>query len=98
MGKQLEQDAVAGRVTTEGLSMLALRGVGMLGLILAGLVVGDGEARAQTAPSTPADSQFVAITCNGQPATDGVKDEPGGSKHRDVVGTASNPAKKNRKF
>ncbi|MCK6552917.1 hypothetical protein L6R52_44245, partial [Myxococcota bacterium] len=42
--------------------------------------------------SMPAESAFVAATCGGVPAWDPISDIPGGTLHRDVVGTTQYPA------
>lgn len=42
--------------------------------------------------SVPADSEFVAFTCNGEPATDPVGDAGGGNAERDLVGDTTDPA------
>ncbi|MBC7174107.1 MAG: hypothetical protein H5U40_16815, partial [Polyangiaceae bacterium] len=46
-------------------------------------------ARAQT---WPADAEWRVLTCGGVPSFDGVRDEPGASLERDVVGDAADPA------
>ncbi|MBI2373891.1 MAG: tandem-95 repeat protein [Deltaproteobacteria bacterium] len=42
--------------------------------------------------SMPAESSFVALTCGGTASWDGLADIPGGTQHRDVVGSTAFPA------
>jgi hypothetical protein len=82
------------------LSSALLRCRGLVGLIVAGVLLGCGPGEptvtigsvSRSALVPPADGAFLPFYCDGVPAWDPVEDVSSGFNHRDIVGDTTHPA------